>query len=95
MNKILNIKITSYLTKIIGEYNLPYLELIKNNNEINRKNAEWETKMIQFRLTHQDCYDIDDFYYDNLKNTKISKINMQYNFDSKALHYFWTIIKIS
>jgi len=93
MYKILKEKINRDITKIIGKYNLPSFRVVETFHNINKKNAEWEINMIQFRLTHQDCYDIDGFYYDNLKNTKISKNHMKYDFGSKY-SYFWTITKI-
>jgi len=79
MNKILNNKINSDLTRIIGLYVLSFSIPISFNTKNVMKELIMRTYEIKYSLKQNVCLDSNyEFNYD-LKNTKIKHIYMDYN----------------
>lgn len=82
-------KLNIHLINIIQSYNLPSLEIVKNINNINKENLQYETCTIHNRLTENDCYDEHgEEYYTDLLNTRIVRT------ENIIGYKYWTIKKI-
>lgn len=86
MNKILNNKINSHLTRIIGLYVLPSSIPITLNTKSIMKKLISKTYEIKYDLNRNICLDSNGVWIFDLKNTKFRHIQNKYS-------NFWTIRK--
>ena len=90
MNKILNTKINRNIINIIQLYNLPSLNVVRENNNLKMGELKIEIDVLKQRLNYQDCYDENWNYYTNLYDTKIVHRNLILNMKSQP---YWTFRK--
>lgn len=92
MNRILNTKINKDIIQIVGNYNLPCLEDIKKNNEINEIMLKNKIDTLYDRLDEQNYYN-NGYFHKILPRMNIKIVHtwyISYPYKTK----YWTLRKI-